>query len=73
MMMDLVIHRIGATKNTDNWWTNFFWSAGDWCEAERILDEEWNAYVEMSSNFSEVGTIKFKNEHDMVMFLLRWS
>jgi hypothetical protein len=38
-----------------------------------VLDRDWNARVETSLIAGEVGTIKFKNEHDMVMFSLRWS
>ena len=63
---------IPKSKKT-NWWSNFFFSCGDWREAERVLAQDWNAKVETSPVAGVVGTIIFKNERDVTMFLLRWS
>ena len=62
-----------CSRDTTDWWSNFFHSCGDWHEAERVLDREWNARVKASRNLGEVGTIVFENEQDATMFLLRWS
>ena len=66
-------HNGTGYRETPNWWTNFFFSCGDWREAERVLDEEWGARVKASHDLGEVGTIVFKNEQDATMFLLKWS
>lgn len=72
MMTEIVIPATYHYHDTD-WWSNFFHSCGDWHEAERVLDREWNARVKASHNLGEVGTIVFENEQDATMFLLRWS
>lgn len=56
-----------------DWWSNFFSSCGDWREVDRVLARDWNARVVTSPIADEVGTITFKNEQDLTMFLLKWS
>ena len=79
MMTEIVIpatyryHDGTGRHTTTDWWSNFFVSCGDWHEAKRVLDREWNAQVKASRNLGEIGTIVFENEQDATMFLLRWA
>ena len=74
MMAELIIppsHRY--TSRPIDWWSNFFFTCGDWREVDRVLAQEWHARVVTSPIAGEVGTIIFQNERDVTMFLLRWS
>ena len=72
-MAQLIIPAINRPPGATDWWSNFFYSCGDWHEVRRVLDREWNAQVETSPIAGEIGKIIFENERDITMFMLRWS
>ena len=72
-MAEIVIPATHRYRDSTDWWSNFFFSCGDWHEVERVLDRDWRARVITSTKLGEIGTIVFENEQDATMFLLRWS
>jgi hypothetical protein len=72
-MAELIIPATRRDHKSTDWWSNFFYSCGDWHEVSRVLHRDWNARAEASPIVGEVGKIIFENERDITMFMLRWS
>jgi hypothetical protein len=56
------------------WWQNFFQSAGDWREAERILNETYQAQIVLApAPELRIGSIIFEHDPAATMFMMKWS